>query len=228
MSDQYIKSTLTDTPAYKMIDSTQECPSTYLAVGQPVYGNKPLLRVGFKSPFPKRHLDNPHYVHDIRPIYWPYYHPFYLTATAEDHYVVMAYVEKLEDVTAAWPEATDIEVFDDHVTVYQYTDRFPEPDWIRELHDHEVTPVTRIGCFSITERESGITLVGASEDMDYAVNLTVHQLEYGTCEDADLQDCYDGPESIDIIFRETTTMDAATKLAKSIRSFNDFGDTVEP
>lgn len=84
-----------------------------------------MLKVRFHANYP-----------DYRPINWPVKHPYWCSGSGGDpelgneFSVMVAYVSDLEELCANWPEATHIDVFEENVAEYQYSDRFPKPDWL--------------------------------------------------------------------------------------------------
>lgn len=64
---------------------------------------------------------------DYRPVVWPIKHPYWCTGASGEHYVIVAYVDSLEQLYLYWPEAYGIEY--EEVEEYNFTGRFPKPDW---------------------------------------------------------------------------------------------------
>lgn len=68
---------------------------------------------------------------DYRPVIWPIKHPYWCTGYGEDsvgeHSILVAYADDLQEIHRLWPESYDIDSRD--VDDYQFTDRFPKPDW---------------------------------------------------------------------------------------------------
>lgn len=88
----------------------------------PAVGDKPLMRVRF-------YLE----AEDPRPMTWPLKHPWWTTGgytyfdkndDARDGHAIVAYVESVSDVTAAWPESRDIDVMEIKHDFYVFTTRF--------------------------------------------------------------------------------------------------------
>lgn len=191
-----------------------------------VYGSLPLLRVGFLSPVPPRHAGDGAYIHDSRPIAWPIFHPYWIVRMSLDANMLMAYVESVDDIKTFWPEATEITVFEEGVTKYGFNGNFPKPAWLDEVHadGFEVKP-PRCGVWRVVNEETEQSLIGYSEDCDYAVQLNNHQLEYGVHEDKEFQDNYTGWQNLRIEFRPTRTLELAKKLAEQLRDFDESPDT---
>lgn len=66
---------------------------------------------------------------DYRPINWPPPGPFWCTGFAgdESYSIMVAYVEREDQIREFWPEAADIDA--EHGREIVFTDRFPEPTW---------------------------------------------------------------------------------------------------
>lgn len=188
---------------------------------KPVYGSLPLLRVGFLSPLPPRHATDGAYVHDSRPIAWPIYHPYWVVRMSADANVLMAYVESLSDIKTYWPEATEITVFQEGCPHYGFNANFPEPEWLKEVHadGFEVKP-PRCGVWRIYNPETEQSIVGYSEDCDYAIQLNSHQLEYGVHEDKEFQDSYVSWTVLEVTFRPTNTLEQARVLGQQLIDFD--------
>lgn len=212
-----------DNPIYEQIETTKYKEDRIYP--EPVYGGVPIMRVGFRSPVPPRQIGNPDYVHDIRPILWPIHHPFYLIKMEEDACTVMAYVDNLEELLKAWPEATDLTVFDEFVEQYQFSARFPRPEWMDEVNQPGYKAIKRTGAYTITEPNTGLVIVGYSDDVDYDIQLNNHQLEYQTHENKEFLDAYTGWENLQIHIHPASSLQLAKALAEQILAFeNDDGE----
>lgn len=185
----------------------------------------PLLRVGFLSPVPPRHLTNAEYIHDSRPIAWPLFHPYWIVRLSEEANMMMAYVEDLEDVKRYWPEAEEITVFEENVTRYGFNANFPKPTWLAEVQspDFKVAP-PRIGAYKITEPNSDLSIIGSSDDLDYDIQLNCHQLEYGVHEHEALQREYTNPTALDVSIYPTATLEQAKVYAEKLLAFENTED----
>lgn len=73
---------------------------------------------------------------DYRPLQWPIKYPYWcsgykLTGTVDEPQVgaaiLIAFADQVEDITALWPEAADIEASE--VAGVTFSERFPKPDW---------------------------------------------------------------------------------------------------
>ena len=64
---------------------------------------------------------------DYRPVKWPVKYPFWCTGYGENHSVVVAYVDSVDELTELWPEASNLDIEErESIT---FTDRFPKPNW---------------------------------------------------------------------------------------------------
>lgn len=88
----------------------------------PAVGDKPLMRVRFYSD----HSDS-------RPITWPMKHPYWCSGShtyqdkngdPADGCIIVAYIEDKDEVLKGWPEARNVEVFEEGLDFYTFTDRF--------------------------------------------------------------------------------------------------------
>lgn len=73
---------------------------------------------------------------DPRPMNWPAKHPYWVSGETGDgrHSIVISYADDLDYILDNWPEALEIESKD--VADYQFTDRFPKPEWFEVPHDN--------------------------------------------------------------------------------------------
>lgn len=188
----------------------------------PVYGTRPLHRVGFVIHVPARHKDDPEYLHDPRPILWPVYHPFHVVHHGEDYITMMAYVVEPTDVHHLWPDATDLTVFDDSVTHYTFNGAFPKPDWLEEVQGLE--RIKRTGAYKITDNQSELSSIGFGDDIEYDLQLNFHQLLYGTHAHEELQAAYTGPENLEVTIYDTTSVRDAELKAKQLIIFENNND----
>lgn len=71
---------------------------------------------------------------DPRPVNWPVKHPFWVTgevmwATKRTAYpTVVSYADDENYIFENWPEASHLKIITE-VDDYQFTERFPKPDW---------------------------------------------------------------------------------------------------
>lgn len=212
-------------PMYEVIEN-QHQRDTFMFV--PVFGGMPLKRVGFLSPVPPRYLGNPEYIHDSRPICWPIRHPYFLVRQSADANMLMVYIEHEDDVKTFWPEATEITVFEEGVMKYAFNANFQKPSWLDEVQsvDFVVKP-PRIGAFRIVNKETEESLIGYSDDLDYAVQLHCHQLLYGVHADKAFQDNFRDLDQLEIIYNITKDLASAEHLAGQIRDFESSGEDEE-
>jgi hypothetical protein len=66
---------------------------------------------------------------DYRPVLWPIPHPYWCSGETENEFVLVAYVESMEQLLAQWPEATNAEVLESDLSHYTFGDRFQQPSW---------------------------------------------------------------------------------------------------
>lgn len=204
-------------PMYELVATAFEKDAF---IHKPVPGNRALLRVGFVSPVPPRHMDNADYIHDSRPIKWPLYHPYYITAMADDANVVMAYVDDLEEVTEFWPEALDIMVFDANVTHYRFNANFPEPSWLKEVQATDfVPPVPITGAYQIKNVEEDLTIIGFSDNVHYDIQLNSHQLEYGVHPHEQFQQKFESFNGLEVTIYPTKDLEGARRYAAALVEF---------
>lgn len=78
-----------------------------------------MFRIRFKQP-----------TEDPRPVSFPPKHPYWVTGAGEGYHTLVAYVDSRAQLFKFWPEAYDLEWRS--VTGYEFTDRFPKPDWFEE------------------------------------------------------------------------------------------------
>jgi len=67
---------------------------------------------------------------DYRPVNWPIKHPYWCTGYGNDHSIIVAYADHVEEIKSNWPEAKDIDATE--VEEYKFTERFPKPDWLED------------------------------------------------------------------------------------------------
>ena len=67
---------------------------------------------------------------DYRPVKWPLYHPYWRTGENDTHFILIAYVDSMEELTKLWSEA-EID-FTEEVSKVEFSSRFPKPDWYKE------------------------------------------------------------------------------------------------
>lgn len=71
-------------------------------------------------------------VADYRPVKFPPKHPWWCTGYTgeEENPIIVAYADDKDYILEHWPEATDIQF--DEAESYQFTGRFPKPEWFNE------------------------------------------------------------------------------------------------
>lgn len=80
-----------------------------------------MLRIRFKA-----NADDP------RPLKWPVKHPYWVTGYAGDgsYSTIVSYADNEEYIYENWPEAEDLDT--QQVDTYEFTGRFPKPEWFQE------------------------------------------------------------------------------------------------
>lgn len=67
---------------------------------------------------------------DYRPLKWPIQYPYWCTGESAYYFVLVAYINSIEELKALWPEASNIE--SEEVDKILFSNRFPKPDWYKE------------------------------------------------------------------------------------------------
>lgn len=81
-----------------------------------------MLKVRFQQP-----------TEDYRPVLWPIPHPYWRTGSGDDYYIIVAYVDSVEQLKAQWPEAEELDIFEEEADHYVFTARFSKPDWLDDI-----------------------------------------------------------------------------------------------
>lgn len=68
---------------------------------------------------------------DMRPVKWPPPGPWWCTGYGDGYAIVVAYLPPQSNLADYWPEATAVEFTEEDEL--SFSDRFPEPDWWKEL-----------------------------------------------------------------------------------------------
>ena len=69
---------------------------------------------------------------DYRPLRWPIQYPYWCTGENDIFFILVAYVNDIDELMRLWPEASNIE--SEEVDKVFFSDRFPKPDWYKELN----------------------------------------------------------------------------------------------
>lgn len=64
---------------------------------------------------------------DYRPIKWPIKYPYWCTRENSGRFILIAYVDSIDELEELWPEAEQIETTEE--TEIFFSSRFPKPDW---------------------------------------------------------------------------------------------------
>lgn len=67
---------------------------------------------------------------DFRPAKWPIEHPYWRSGENSTHFILIAYVDSVDELIELWPEA-EIDVVEE-VAKVEFTSRFPKPNWYKE------------------------------------------------------------------------------------------------
>lgn len=67
---------------------------------------------------------------DYRPVVWPIKYPYWCSGETEKDFILVAYVDSLDDLYKQWPEAKNID--SEKVKKIEFSSRFPKPDWYTE------------------------------------------------------------------------------------------------
>lgn len=73
---------------------------------------------------------------DYRPLVWPIKYPYWCSGETQNDFILVAYVESLDELYKQWPEAKNID--SEEVKKVTFTDRFPKPDWYTNEHIEQV------------------------------------------------------------------------------------------
>ena len=67
---------------------------------------------------------------DYRPVKWPIKHPYWCVGETDTCFILVAYVESIEELIELWPEAKiDLIV---RTSKVKFTNRRPKPNWYKE------------------------------------------------------------------------------------------------
>lgn len=70
---------------------------------------------------------------DYRPVLWPIPHPYWCTGfDHRDRPILVAYSDNVEEIRRFWPDAFHIDVMESGLDEYEFTERFPRPEWFTE------------------------------------------------------------------------------------------------
>ncbi len=67
---------------------------------------------------------------DSRPLKYPPPHPVWQSGSGMSYGVWVGYFDSPEQVLEYWPDAFCIDIIEQGVSEYQYSDRFPKPDYL--------------------------------------------------------------------------------------------------
>ena len=78
---------------------------------------------------------------DYRPVVWPIKLPYWCSGESSEDFILVAYVDTIDDLMKQWPEAHDIE--SEEVDCVEFTSRFPKPEWYKEETEEELIESTK-------------------------------------------------------------------------------------
>lgn len=64
---------------------------------------------------------------DYRPVTWPIKYPYWCSGESDEDFILVAYVDSLDDLYKQWPEAKNVE--SEKTNKIEFTSRFSKPDW---------------------------------------------------------------------------------------------------
>lgn len=70
---------------------------------------------------------------DYRPLRWPIQSPYWCTGENDSYFVLVAYINSVEELNSLWPEASNIEC--EEVDEIVFSDRFPKPNWYKSKNN---------------------------------------------------------------------------------------------
>ncbi|MNL04654.1 hypothetical protein D3C87_1252290 [compost metagenome] len=139
----------------------------------------PLMRVRFQVPG------------STSPVNWPIPYPSWCSGSNSQGNYVVAYVKDTETLLKNWPDAFDIDVFEEGLQEFTYTDRFPRPEHMtpegmaKALEEYKGYPVyketgafayTTAGYYEACRAIRKFPNVGPCVDeLDLDANLRIHQ-----------------------------------------------------
>jgi len=73
---------------------------------------------------------------DYRPVTWPIKYPFWCTGFDSDGLpILVAYAKNRVEIFDLWPDAEGVQC--EHVYEIHFSERFPRPDWYKDLPNRE-------------------------------------------------------------------------------------------
>ena len=75
---------------------------------------------------------------DYRPVIWPVKYPYWCTGETTRAFIIVAYVDSLDELYKQWPEAHDID--SEEVKKIEFNSRFQRPDWYTDEYIKEYDP----------------------------------------------------------------------------------------
>ena len=64
---------------------------------------------------------------DYRPVTWPIKRPYWCSGyrASDDAAILVAYADSVDEIQELWPEAEHIDILEDGLDKYTFTERFP-------------------------------------------------------------------------------------------------------
>ena len=69
---------------------------------------------------------------DYRLLIWPIQYPYWCRGGNDRFFILVAYVNDMDELMNLWPEASDVYI--EKVNKIFFSDRFPKPYWYKELN----------------------------------------------------------------------------------------------
>ena len=104
---------------------------------------------------------------DYRPVCWPIKLPYWCSGENSKDFILIAYVDTIDDLMKQWPEATDID--SEEVERVEFSSRFPKPDWYKDEIDEELIDSTK------KLLESSKALLEELNEMKEKVNFLINE-----------------------------------------------------
>ena len=72
---------------------------------------------------------------DPRPVIFPIKHPYWVTGYEGESgaAILVAYADDQDEILQNWTDAEKIDVLNEDVESYSFSDRFPKPEWFNQV-----------------------------------------------------------------------------------------------
>ena len=87
---------------------------------------------------------------DYRPVVWPIKYPYWCSGESSTDFIIVAYVDSLDELYKQWPEAHNID--SEEVKKIEFSSRFPKPDWYTDEYIKEYDP-SKVKVYWTQEKE---------------------------------------------------------------------------